>query len=381
MEKSIQSLSYKLILLFIFAFNSQNAKSQNLIHKDEIISLVIKQGLDKMYNLEFEESEKIFLEIKKKYPNNPAYDFLMAMNTFIKMYTNNTYKEKSAENLNYLLASLEKTKKLDALHPNDPEVIFFYMSIYSSITLYYSQRKETIKAINFAKKTYDFLRQGYNLKNQYNELYFSAGIYDFYREQYPETHPVYKSFMWLFAPGDKIKAIKELEYAAQNAVLTKTEAHSYLTTISIKYLSNYENAAHHASYLHKNYPNNLVYTTRNIEALLLSGKYEEAEKLLPLISNTNKKIFEMAYHIFKGILLEKKEKKYDLALGYYGKGIQFSKEVEFPVNDFLGHAYLGIARIFKHRGEIKSAKIYFEKTLEKSDYVAFKKEAESNLKQ
>lgn len=368
-----------LLLLYLITF-SILATAQELVYKDEKTCALIKHGLDNMYNLEFEVSEKTFAEVQKKYPQNPAYDFLMAMNTFVKMYANNTYKEKSIENFNYLLKALDKTKILEKKYPNNPEVIFFYMSVYSSITLYYSQRKETLKAISYAKKTYDYLRQGYEMKDTYHELYFSAGIYDFYREQYPETHPVYKSFMWLFAEGSKIKGVKELQYAADNALFTRTEAHGYLTTVHIKYLSNFKEAASHAEYLHKKFPNNLIFTTRNVEALLLGGSYDEAEKILPLLANTNRKIFEMAYFIFKGIILEKRDKKPDLAMGYYGKAIQASKLVEFPVNDFLGHAYIGIARVFKQKGDVKNAKIYFEKALAESQYVSIKKEAESELK-
>lgn len=370
----------KYILLFYFIICCITAPAQDLIYKDEKTSALIKHGLDKMYNLEFEESEKSFAEVHKKYSQSPAYDFLMAMNTFVKMYATNTYKEKSIDNYNYLLKALEKTKVLEKKYPNNPEVLFFYMSVYSSITLYYSHRKETLKAISYAKKTYDYLREGYSMKDSYYELYFSAGIYDFYREQYPETHPVYRSFMWLFAEGSKTKGVKELQYAANNALFTRTEAHAYLTTINIKYLSNFAEAVVHAEYLHKKFPNNLIFTTRNIEAHLLGGNYNQAEKILPLLANTNRKIFEMAYYIFKGIILEKRDKKPDLAMGYYGKAVQVSKLVEFPVNDFLGHAYIGIARIFKQRGEVKNAKVYFEKALAESQYLSIKKEAESNLK-
>lgn len=359
--------------------SSLGISGQELVYKDEKTSALIKYGLDKMYNLEFEESEKTFAEVRKKYPKNPAYEFLMAMNTYVKMFANNTYKEKSAENLNYLLLALEKTKALDKKYPNNAEVIFYYMSIYSSITLYYSQRKETMKAINYAKKTYDYLRTGYSLKDTYHELYFSAGIYDFYREQYPETHPGYKSFMWLFAEGGRTKGVKELEFASNNALFTRTEAHAYLTTINIKYLTNFTNAATHAEYLHKKFPNNLIFTTRCLEAYLLAGRYDEAEKLLPLLANTNKKTFDMAFYLFKGAILEKRDKKLDNALAYYAKGLQVGKLVEFPVNDFLGHGYIGLGRIYKQKGDTKKANYYFEKTVEESQYESLKKEAKSNL--
>ncbi len=369
----------KYILPLLMCLYSATAMGQDLVYKDEKTCAIVKHGLDKMYNMEFDDSEKLFLEVKKKYPSSPAYDFLMSMHTFQKIFYNNTYKEQSTETLNWLLLALEKTKKIDAKYPDNPEVVFFYMSIYSTITLYYSQRKETLKAINYAKKTYDYMRQGYALKDTYHELYFSAGIYDFYREQYPESHSVYKSFMWLFAPGNKVRGVKELETASESSIFTRTEAHFYLAIVRIKYLSKYQDALINTEYLYKNYPQNINFFARHIEALLMAGKYEEAEKLLPQMANTQRKVFDMAYHIFKGIWYEKKSKNMELAMGHYAKAIQIAKQVEFPVNDFLGHAYIGIARIFKFKGEQKNAEVYFKKTVEESSYEALKKEAMVNL--
>ncbi len=373
-------MKYTILCLIFYVFTLFPSGSQDLVYNDVKTCAQIKHGLDKMYNFEFDESEKIFLEIKKKYPTSPSYDFLMSMNGFLKVIYFNTYKEKSKENLNWLLLALEKTKKLEAKYPKNPEVIFFYMSIYSSITLYYSQQKETMKSINYAKKTYDYLRDGYTLKDTYHELYFSSGIYDFYRQQYPETHPNYRSFMWLFAEGNKAKGIKELEVAANSSIFTRIEAHSYLGLIRVKYLSLPRIALPHTEYLHINYPRNLNFLARHIEALLLSEKYDEAEKLLPGLGNSQRKMYEMAFYVFKGLWLEKKAKNLDLAMGHYAKAIQIAKLVEFPVNDFLGHAYIGIARIFKLKGDKEKAKLYFNKTLEKSHYTAIIKEAEANLK-
>jgi tetratricopeptide (TPR) repeat protein len=370
-------MKYSLTLIIYFFINILNA--QELVYKDEEICKSIKKGLDKMYNFEFTEAESIFADIKKKYPANPAYDFLMAMNCFIKMYANNTYTEKSLEYFEWLNSTIEKNTKLEIKYPNNPEVIFYYMSAYSSMTLYYAQRKETMKALGYAKKTYDYFKQGYQLKEQYHELYFSAGIYDFYREQYPETHPVYKSFMWLFSPGDKAKGIKQLKYAADNTIFTSTEAHFFIMLLNIKYESQFKDAAIHGAYLHKKYPRNLNYLARYIEALLLSENYTEAETLIVKISGSNKKIYDMAYYLFKAIILEKKDKNYDLALGYYAKAIQLAKQVEFPVNDLLGHAYWGLGRIFENKNDPKNAILYYEKAIDKSDYQFIKQEAKIAL--
>ena len=247
----------KIFYVFLFFFFHTSASSQNLVYNDQEIKILIKSGLDKTYNFEFDSAEKIYAQVKVKYPLNPAYNFLMALNSYWKMFYFNNYKEKSSEYLKFLEDALQQTEQLDKIAHNNPETIFFYLAIHSSFALYFVQNKEKMKAVGSAKKTYDNIRNGYPLKEKYAELYFSSGIYDFYREQYPITHPVYKSFLWMFAPGSKQKGLQELLMASKYSVFSRTEAKFYLVMILLKYENDPTGALLHADGLIKQYPKNM----------------------------------------------------------------------------------------------------------------------------
>lgn len=356
------------------------AKAQDFVYYDKEIRDVIKAGLDKSYNFEFDAAEKIYQEVRIKYPRNPAYNFLMAMNCYWKMFYFNNYKEKSSEYIDLLEKALDQTEELAEKSKNNPEAIFFFLAIHSSFALYHVQNKENFKAITSAKKTYDYIREGYPLKEKYTELYFSAGIYDFYREQYPETHPGYKSVLWMFAPGSKEKGIEELEIATRTTVFSQTEARYFLVLILLKYQNVAALALPHAEYLIKKFPKNTNFLMRYTEALILNGNYEEAEKYAYHLNKQNQKIFQMVSFVFFGIIYEKHKLKPDQAKAYYLKSLKLSTEVDFPVNDYTGFAYAGLARIAASKGDIAQAKMYYEKALDASEYNTLVQEAERFLK-
>lgn len=366
------------LLTFLFLI-SLTAQSQQYVYDDKHMRETIREGLDKSYNFEFEEAEKLYAEVKKKYPDNPAYNLLMSMNSYWKMFYFNNYNEKSKEYINYLENALQQTEKLDLKSKDHPETIFFFLAIHSSFALYHVQNKENLKAIGSAKKTYDYIRDGYPLKEKYAELNFSAGIYDFYREQYPETHPVYKTVLWMFAPGSKQKGLGELELASKTAVFTQTEAEYYLTLILLKYQGQPEAALHHAEALVKKYPRNFNFIMKYTECLVLSGKYGEAERYAYTLNKSGHQIFEMASFVFYGMTYEKFRKKPEQAKAYYLKALKLATEIDFPVNDYTGFAYAGLARIADSKGEKNKARQYYGKAQQNSDYNSVREESAKYL--
>lgn len=340
---------------------------------------VIQNGLDKTYNFEFEEAENFFKQVKNKYPQNPAYNFLMAVNTFWKILYLNKYKEQSDLYVFYLDAALKQTEKLFEKDPHSIEGSFFSMVIYSSFTLYHSRNKNNFKTLNTAKVTYDYMKKGFKLVEKFPDFYFSSGIYDFYVVQYPETNPFFKPFMWFFASGDKQRGIKELELASKQSVFMKTEATGYLANILLKYESKPHLALIHTEKLATKYPNNYFFLARHTEALVATGNYEEAEKHILTLYNSGQKFFEMTSCIFGAEVYEKYRQKLDAAKTFYQKAIQLATQVDVPTKDYLSFAYCGLARIADKQGNKKLAIENYELALKVAEYNSIKKEAHHYL--
>lgn len=346
---------------------------------DEATYKIIKDGLEKTYNFEFDAAENFYSQVKTIYPNHPAYDFLIAANLYWEMLYYDNYKEKSDEYFSHLNKALTLAEKFLEKNSKDVEGLFFTMAVESSLALYYAERKENLKTISHAKKAYSAMKEGFTLKEKYVDFYFSTGIYNYYVVQYPETHPVYKPFMFFFAKGNKEKGIKELIFSSEHGVFSSTEALHYLTNIFLKYENQPEKAVKYSQSLVSRYPNNYYFISRHLEGLLATGKFKEAEPLAYKLYKTGKKAFIMRSFIFYGILYEKHYKKYDEALEYYNAALRHAGQLSQPTGDWQAYANAGIARIYHLKGNTSKAIEYYKKVQDQADYTSLRKEAKEYL--
>src|SRR5690554_216421 len=136
-------------ILFVLwlVFYSGYIHGQKSISNDKEMEQIIKEGLDYTYNLKFEQARNKYEKVKEKYPLNPAYSSLIAMNKYWEMIYTNTNTEESAEYLKYLNQSIAQSEVMLKDDPKSAEAIFISLSTYSYLALYYSQRKETLKSI------------------------------------------------------------------------------------------------------------------------------------------------------------------------------------------------------------------------------------------
>jgi tetratricopeptide (TPR) repeat protein len=369
----------KLLLNLLLFLTCLPSFSQKSMLEDKAIHEIIKKGLDKSYNFEFEQANEYYEQVRKKYPNHPAYNFLKANNLYWEMLYLDSYKEHSQDYFNYLQASLLLASKFLEKNNNDVEGIFFTMAVESSIALYYGDRDDYMKTLTHAKKAYGFMKQGFTLKEKYADFYFSTGIYDYFVIQYPETHPFYKPFMFFFVKGDKKRGIKELEYGNEKGIFSGIECLHYLTHIFLKYENDPEKALTYSNPLVRKYPNNYYFIARHVENLIASQRFKEAEIYAYKLFATGKKAFIMRSYIFYGMLNEKHFKKPDEAMKYYNSAVKLAKELNQPVGDYFAYAYAGIARLYQTQGKTAQAVLYYKKVKEIAEYVSLKKEAEEYL--
>src|SRR4051812_45063863 len=93
-------------LFFIWSGFEFWAQPQNHILPDKTTTDIVKIALDHTYNFDFEESKKYCEQIRKKYPNHPGSDFIMALNLYWEMFYNDSFKEKSSQMLAHLNRSM-----------------------------------------------------------------------------------------------------------------------------------------------------------------------------------------------------------------------------------------------------------------------------------
>lgn len=341
---------------------------------------LIKKGLDKTYNFEFDEAKKIYENIKQKYPDHPAYPFLMASGLYWEMLYYDNYKQKAPEYFNYLKDALTLASKFLTKNAKDVEGVFFSMAVESSLALYYAERDETVKCMTHAKKAYGYMKEGFKLKEEYSDFYFSTGLYDYFVVQYPETHPVYKPFMGFFVKGNKQRGIEELEYAAKHGIFSRSECLHYLANIYLKYENMPEKAVLYSEPLIKKYPGNYYFIARHVEGLIGTRQYKQAEFYSYQLFKTGKNSFIMRSYVFYGMLNEKHFNKPEEAIKYYNSALSLASQLSQPVGDWLAYSYAGLGRIYAEKGEKQKAIEYYKKAHQYAEYTSIKKESEEFIK-
>jgi tetratricopeptide (TPR) repeat protein len=368
----------KFVYFFLLVCLVSPLKAQIL--KDAEVQKWIHEGLDKMYNFEFAEAAPIFEKVRQRYPQHPVYPMLKAMETLWKNVPLGGNKQVLETGRAYLNEVVKRSQVLLDKNENDAEGVFFTMAAHGYLALNYAENDEMTSAVNEARKTYGYLKDGMKMLNQYADFYPPVGVYNYYVEQYPETHPIVKPFMIFFADGDKALGLRQLEIGSQRGIFTKVEALYFLLHIYIKHEQQAAKALACTQQLITRYPGNIIFAMRHAEMLLANGRYDEAQPYINQVAANKDKVFQSTVAVFNGIIQEKQKKNASQARAYYQQAVGMNAVNVRYNNDFIGMAYAGLARIAVSEGKKEAAKGYYKKCLEVAEYDSTIAEAKNYLK-
>jgi hypothetical protein len=359
--------------LFFLFFNNANAQ---ILRDNESKQLIIS-GLDKLYNYEFKEADILLQKVKAKYPNHPVTPLLSAVQLNWQYLDIAHMPKVAALHKQYLEKCVELTEPMIDDKDKFAEAVFFMLTSHGYIALSNTYSKEYLKAANEARKAYGYLKDGFKLMEKNPEFYATTGLYNFYIEQYPETHPIVKPAMIFFANGNKKLGLDYLDMASKKALFSKIEATYYLAHIYLKYENLPAKSLIYSTLLAEKYPNNLIFLMRNIEGLVLAGKYEEAIPKIEILRKNPDKVYQLSADVFDGIIAEKFKKNDKLAASFYWASFKFQRDEQYTKN-YHAMAYAGIARIYNRMNDKAKAKEYYEKCLDIAEYKSLIQEAKNH---
>jgi hypothetical protein len=298
------------------------------------------------------------------------------------IYWQNYPIESSPEATQRYLSVLQKCKTAaEALYRNEAykhEATFYLLSAHGSISRVYHHRKDYLKAAIEARNAYSYLKDGFELTSKIPDFLFMSGLYNFYRVQYPETHPQIKPAIYFFRNGNKTTGLNHLREAGNKALFTGVEARYFLAGICLKYENRNAEALSILKTLHQEFPENPLFTMRLTEALLVSGETEKAKLMNSKLAAVPYTDHKMAYWVFKG-MIEFKEGKLNEARNSLEKSLQSKSEGNFT-KDLKPMAELTLAKVWMNLGEKSKASVFVNKAVDNSEYAWVSKEAKS-LKQ
>ena len=338
------------------------------ILKDTSSINLVKRGVDNIYDFRFDKARDIAKELSRFYPKHPVLYLYSGM---IKYWENYPLTPNSLNSFSYekdMTTCIKLCEEAD--NPEDyAEYLLADLGARGMLLMYYADNNLTDKVNPLVISTYRLVRESFDYSSIYPDFYFFTGLYNYYREAYPEAHPIYKMLAFLFPRGDKEKGIIEMQKAATNSIMLKAEAYSFLSYIFMSFENDYQRSLAFTRSLHELYPANLSYLAGYIKNLLLMKKYDEAESIIISLKNEITSDYFLAQiSVFNGILQEKKYNNLVQAQRYYNKGISELSSFGYYGNDYSSYAYFGLSRISGIKNDKQNKKTYRRMASEMTAY-------------
>lgn len=349
----------------IVILSGSNLEGQIL--RDTLSRRLVKEATDNIYKMNFAGAWRLCNKINSIYPDHPVVFLLKGMVIYWENYPLTTISRSRYDFEELINLCIEKSESPGP--ENEAEFLLANLCGRGILLLYYDDNDLPSKVFPIGRTTYRKVRRAFSYTSEFSDLYFYTGLYNYYREVYPETHPVYKTIFFLFPKGDRQKGLNELEMAFQKAIFMKAEASSYLSS-SYKYFENdFSKASVFSKTLFNNYPTNYVFRARCIEDLLLTKKYDEAEKLiLTAKPSQSNRFYKAQLSIFNGIIQEKKYNNYKLAWQEYLAGAEAILHYNNYGSQYASYAYFGLSRICALNNDKQNQKAYYRKALDLTNF-------------
>jgi hypothetical protein len=363
------SVKLKILITCLFPslFYSPVAINAQILKDTASLSL-LKKGVDYIYNYQFNEAGDVYRKISLAYPDHPIVYLFKGVTEYWENYPLLPYSPACISFEETMKGCIELCEKKH--NPEDePEYLLADLCARGMLLLFYNANDLSIDVIHMIGPTYLLVRRSFDFTSYFPDFLYFTGLYNYYREAFPDAYPIYKPLALLFPKGDKEKGLTELQTAALTAIELKAESYSLLSYISTGFENNYRKAVYYSKSLHDLYPENLQYMADYIKGMLLIKQYDEAEKLISTSKETKTNPFYQAQvSIFNGILQEKKYHNNQLAQEFYTKGVKDITLFGVYGNEFEAYGYFGLSRISQAEGDKNSMKAFRKKALEIAEF-------------
>lgn len=305
--------SGKLILLLLLLFFWSVGLHAQLI-PDARLHRLSAEALENVYAWNFKEARQQAAYIGQQYPGHPAAPFLMALVSYWEGRPLPAEGPEVARFEELLRQTGEQAARRLEANPEQPDMLFFQLMSKAVLMRHYAAVGQKMKAVGEAKETYQLVKQGFELADRYPDFRFSTGLYHFYREVYPEQHPIYKPFMMFFPSGDRQKGIRLITEASVLSVFSKVESALYLVYIYTEYEKQPARALQYAFRLHEQYPKNPHFALLLAHTAYIAGQQERTLATATPLLGASDAYYRFVAHTLEGLVwLDRKKSEQALA--------------------------------------------------------------------
>jgi tetratricopeptide (TPR) repeat protein len=235
-----------------------------------------QQGIDFVYNLQFDKADSEFRELTVSYPHHPAGYFFLAMVDWWRILLNIDSDSLDDGFFSKLDVVIHMCDSLLDKNPDDVTALFFKGGALGFRGRLHADRDDWLRAANDGRLALPIVQRAFKIAPDNYDVLLGMGIYNYYAEVIPEEYPEVKPLMVFFPSGDKQKGIEQLTMAGEHAKYASVEAKYFLLQIYYSYENDYQKAYRLAQDLSTRFPLNAVFQRYLGRCEIGLGLWEEA---------------------------------------------------------------------------------------------------------
>ncbi len=356
-----------MLILIVIAF-ALKTYSQAFILESPSLQENIKKCLHAMYSCDFTEAHKLQARLKEEIPDHPAPCFLKAIIIYWENFPLLPGDQLVWEFEKYVEEAITLAEKILDVNPENLEGIFFDMHARAYRAMFWADNGKPGKVIADIDNMYRQTLKGIELKDQFEEFYFSSGLYNYYIVAYVELHPAYKPLAALFRSGDKATGLKELKHASEISTYLRYESLLFLSLVELNYEGNIDKSLDYAALLYNYFPSNIYFITNYLITLLYSSNFTVASILNESIPLQKGDFYKMVHYMTKGFMYENQTGNFGAAKEFYLKTISKAESLGAIANIYGAIAFAGLSRIAEKENDQKLARKYSRRSSALSSY-------------
>lgn len=338
-------------------------------------------AIDSIYNLNFDGADSLTKKLESELPDYPGSHLLRV---YYLLWKNRPVLDGDSTFEAFLQVTelvLTKTEMMLEKDELDDEAIFYAISVYAILARIYVDSGHNWKAIRQAKKAYRFLKVGMDMVDGYPDLNLYCGIYNYYREKYPEDNPFVRPFVAFFMIGSKSKGLQMLDSGAVQGLFTKVECLTYLYHINLRYEFSPGTSICAVRKLNNLYPDNENFIALLIENLIYLNEFAEMDSLICRVETSRMPYYKYVGKIYRGLYMELHIGDLITAKKIYLDAMQIGDTYQVTSPHYKSLNLLGIGRTCMKLEEKDKAEKYLKKSSKISDYSFVRDEAKRLLDQ
>ncbi len=356
-----------LIFLLILLTGQAALPQKGYLQRADLLALAEK-GLLQTYNFQFEEARRYQKKLEEETPDHPVPPFMEALIIYWESFPLQPGTAEGERFIKLMELSVERAQSMIDSENLHMEGVFFDLFGRAFQAMFWADNGKAARVVPDLPIMYRRTTEGFDLKEQFVEFYFSTGLYNYYIEAYPEAHPVYRPLVSFMQPGNKNLGLSQLNHAIQHTVFLRVEAMLFMSLIQLNYENDLNSAAIYATKLYNEYPSNVYYQGLMVIILLHQHRYEKVRQELASIAHQDHPYSNMIVTLAEAFMNEKVNGDDQSSERGYRKTLERADSFGPIADMFQAIAYRGLARLHYRQGDTRDARRYERKAEDKTVY-------------